>query len=66
MIHRASINKSDIRTLLDWSRATVNPQSIHTKRRGEYGTKPHWSKQKRLQALLPWTTKDGHQPARSP
>ncbi len=40
-IHRMILEEPGRRALLDWSRATVDSQSIRAKRGGEHGAKPH-------------------------
>jgi transposase len=40
-IHRAVLDELGRRALLDWSRATVDSQSIRAKRGGEDRAKPH-------------------------
>lgn len=40
-IHHTILDELGRRALLDWSRATVDSQSIRAKRGGENGAKPH-------------------------
>ncbi|MFV2197178.1 hypothetical protein [Nocardiopsis sp. LOL_012] len=40
-IHRTILDELGRRALLDWSRATVDSQSIRAKRGGEHRAKPH-------------------------